>query len=79
MMSLANECCRHDLLITKEAIVKLPTQSPPISRDLLMHGGHQNGAGVEASGGVQAAQTVCDRLHGLARQMCYATEYGVSV
>jgi len=29
--------------------------------------------------GVEASQTACDNLRGLARQMCYATEYGVSI
>jgi len=28
---------------------------------------------------VEASQTVCDDLRGLARQMCYAVEYGVSI
>jgi len=53
--------------------IRLPVQSPPISRDNWM-----GEAGLGHSG-VEASQTVCDGLKGLARQMCYATEYGVSI
>lgn len=53
--------------------LRLPVQSPPVSRELA--GGH----GRECDGGIEAAQTACDRLTGLAQQMCYATEYGISM
>ncbi len=53
--------------------LRLPVQSPPVSREFVTGQGHQNAAGVEA------AQSVCDNLTGLAQQMCYATEYGVDM
>jgi hypothetical protein len=52
---------------------RLPDQSPPISRDERMEEAHFSQSGVAAS------QTACDDLRGLARQMCYAAEYGVSI
>ena len=51
----------------------LPIQSPPVSRELMTRQGYENEAGVEA------AQTVCDKLTGMAQQMCYALEYGVNI
>jgi hypothetical protein len=60
--------------------MRLPTQSPPISRELRNSAAVGNGFGVEGSRtGVIPAQTVCDHLTGLAQQMCYAVEYGVSM
>jgi hypothetical protein len=44
--------------------LRLPVQSPPVSRGLMTGQGHENNAGVEA------AQTPCDNLPYLARQMC---------
>jgi hypothetical protein len=52
--------------------LRLPVQSPPVSRGLLTGQGHVDSAGVEA------AQTVCDHLTGLAQQQCYATYYHVN-
>lgn len=52
---------------------RLPAQSPPISRDNLM------GEARLSQSGVAASQTDCDNLRGMARQMCYATEYGISI
>lgn len=52
---------------------RLPDQSPPINRD------KQNKDGYFSESGVAASQSVCDGLTGLARQMCYATEYGVMI
>jgi hypothetical protein len=51
----------------------LPAQSSPVGRRLWddSGGGRRDGAGVEAS------QTSCDGLTGLAQQMCYAVSYGV--
>jgi hypothetical protein len=57
----------------KQLIIRLPIQSPPISRDNRREEAHLSQYGVEAS------QTACDGLRGLARQMCYAVEYGVSL
>jgi hypothetical protein len=37
------------------------------------------GGGGDAEEGVEASQTHCDSLTGLAQQMCYALEYGVSM
>ena len=47
--------------------LRLPIQGPPVSRELM------TGQGYENAGGVEAAQTVCNRLTGLAQQMCYAS------
>jgi hypothetical protein len=44
--------------------LRLPTQSPPVSRELITRQGHENVTGVEA------AQAACDNLPYLARQMC---------
>jgi hypothetical protein len=57
----------------EQLTIRLPLQSPPISRDNRVEEAYLSQAGVEAS------QTVCDGLTGLARQMCYAVEYGVSI
>jgi hypothetical protein len=51
----------------------LPIQSPPVSRELMTRQGYENEAGIEA------AQTACDKLTGMAQQMCYALEYGVNM
>jgi hypothetical protein len=53
--------------------LRLPVLSPPVSRGPATGQGYQNAAGVEA------AQSICDNLDGLAQQMCYATEYGVNM
>jgi hypothetical protein len=52
--------------------LRLPPQSPPVSRE--------RAACREFDGtpGVEPAQSVCDSLTGLAQQMCYAVEYGVN-
>jgi hypothetical protein len=52
--------------------MRLPQQSPPVQRELVMSQACLKNAGVEA------AQTKCDRLPGLAQQLCYATLYGVN-
>ena len=52
---------------------RLPDQSPPISRGKRTEEAHLSQSGMAAS------QTACDDLRGMARQMCYAAEYGVSV
>jgi hypothetical protein len=49
--------------------MKLPAQSPPVSRTVC-HG--SGGAGRDGTG-VLASQTGCGGLTGLARQMCLAT------
>jgi hypothetical protein len=46
--------------------LKLPVQAA-VSRELAAGQGYENSAGVEA------AQSVCNRLTGLAQQMCYAS------
>jgi len=53
--------------------LRLPDQSPPVSRDLMTSKWRDRERGVEAS------QTPCDNLTGPAQQMCYALEYGISV
>ncbi len=58
-------------------LVKLPAQSPPVrrtiqSRDALEDQGHQTN---QSGAGVEAAQTVCDDLTGLAQDMCWAIIY----
>jgi hypothetical protein len=47
--------------------LRLPIQGPPVSRELM------TGQGYENADGVEAAQTICNRLTGLAQQMCYAS------
>ena len=37
------------------------------------------GQGYENAAGVEASQTVCDNLTGLAQQMCYSVVYGVDM
>ena len=56
-----------------QLISRLPDQSPPISRDKRMEEAHLS------QSGVAAAQSACDDLRGMARQMCYAAEYGISI
>jgi len=51
----------------------MPVQAPPIRRTDWHEPVFDSGSGVEA------AQSRCSHLRGLARQMCYATLYGVSV
>ena len=53
--------------------MKLPAQSPPVGRSLW----HDRGGGRQHGAGVEASQTACDGLTGLAQQMCYAVSYGV--
>jgi hypothetical protein len=53
--------------------LRLPAQCPPVPRELVA------GFGRESGGGVEVSQTACDRLTGLAQQMCYAVEYGISM
>ncbi len=52
--------------------MRLPPQSPSVFRDLLMSQASLQDAGVEA------AQTPCDALPGLAQQVCYALVYGIA-
>jgi len=51
--------------------LKLPRQCPPVRRELFapQEQAKQNG--------VAASQTPCDNLTGMARQMCFASQYGV--
>lgn len=51
--------------------LKLPQQAPPIRRD------PSNTQEYARKGGVEAAQTPCDNLTGMARQLCYSSQYGV--
>jgi hypothetical protein len=53
---------------------RLPVQSPPVVRYVVSSQGHQSS---ENGAGVQAAQTGCEGLTGLAKQMCYGVIYGV--
>jgi hypothetical protein len=57
---------------------KLPAQRPPVrrsvqSRNPLEDQGHQTS---QSGAGVEAAQTVCDNLTGLAQDMCWAIIFG---
>ena len=52
--------------------MRLPPQSPPVQREPLINQAYLKGTGIEAS------QSPCDSLQGMARQMCYAIEYGIS-
>jgi hypothetical protein len=53
--------------------LRLPAQNPPISRKLMAGQGHENAAGVQRSA------SACDKLTGLAQQMCYAVETGTNI
>lgn len=60
--------------------INLPVQSPPVHRADGSQGALGNRQGHQANdsyAGVQAAQTPCDGLTGLAQQMCLAVIYGV--
>lgn len=50
--------------------LRVPGQHPPITR------GNLGGEGRQIDFGMEAAQTHCDNLRGLAQQMCYAYQYG---
>jgi len=52
--------------------MRVPAQAPPVYRDLASNQAYQQQSGVEA------AQTPCDSLQGMARQTCFALEYGIS-
>jgi hypothetical protein len=52
--------------------LRLPVQAV-VSRELVTDQGSENAVGV------QAAQTACDNLTGLAQEMCYAVVYGVDM
>lgn len=51
-----------------------PIQAPPVARD--ERGEAASSTGVER--GVVPARSPCSQLPGMARQMCYASEYGIS-
>ena len=52
--------------------IKLPPQSAPVNRAAFDHDASLSTLGLEAS------RTACDSLHGMARQTCYALEYGIA-
>jgi hypothetical protein len=56
-----------------EPPLKLPLQTPPVQRNSFMTEEHAQ------DGGVEASQTPCDNLTGMARQLCFASEYGVDI
>jgi hypothetical protein len=60
-------------MLKATASLRLPTQNPPVSRKLTPGQGHEDAVGV------QQAQSPCDKLPGLARQMCYAVETGTNI
>jgi len=55
--------------------MNLPVQAPPVMRDprLILENPYLG------ESGLQASQSICDNLTGLAQQMCVAAEYGVSI
>jgi hypothetical protein len=53
--------------------LRLPTQSPPISRNPLANEARSTGIGVQP-----AQQDFCANLTGLAQQICYAATSGVN-
>jgi hypothetical protein len=55
-----------------------PVQSPPVSRQPVM-GQAQSATNQASQTGVTPSASRCDKLTGLAQQMCYAVKYGVSV
>ena len=59
----------------KSEKLNLPLQCQPVPRDLVIQA-----ATADRRAGVQPSQIdVCGGLQGLAQQMCYATQYGVSI
>jgi hypothetical protein len=52
-----------------------PIQAPPVARD--ERGEAASSTGVER--GIVPARSPCSGLPGMARQMCYAAEYGISM
>ncbi|MGH3921747.1 MAG: hypothetical protein ACRDTT_02535 [Pseudonocardiaceae bacterium] len=60
---------------TRRTAINLPIQARPVSRDDDWVGPPTQ----DPHGGVEAARSRCSSMRGLARQMCYATNYGVSV
>jgi hypothetical protein len=59
--------------------MNLPIQSLPVTREIVAREPQNMSAQDGSQPGVLASQTACDGLTGLARQMCYAVEYGVSI
>jgi hypothetical protein len=55
--------------------MNLPPQAEPVTRTLLL----PSQTPVTGGDGVTASLSACDNLTGLARQMCYGTQYGISV
>jgi hypothetical protein len=55
-----------------EPTINLPVQAPAVLRDVWT-----SPAVDQERGGIEAAKTRCSDLQGVARQMCYASEYGV--
>jgi hypothetical protein len=53
--------------------MQLPVQSLPVERNLV------SSSAINGANGIQPSQDVCAHLTGLAQQMCYATQYGVSI
>jgi hypothetical protein len=58
----------------EELPIRLPTQSPPVGRDLLARESRLGSNGLQP-----AQQDVCKNLRGLAQQICYATYYGIAI
>jgi hypothetical protein len=65
----------EDPVLSRRTTMNLPIQAPPISRDDDWLGTPNQ----DTVGGVEAARSRCSYMRGLARQMCYATRYGVSI
>ena len=64
----------HSIVAELSGWTRLPAQCRPIARQLSLGHGSRADAGVS---GVEAAQTACDGLTGLAQQMCYSVLYDV--
>jgi hypothetical protein len=58
---------------TRPSSMCLPIQAPPVRRD---EPGFRP-ARASTQHGVGASQSACSNLTGMARQMCYASQYGV--
>jgi hypothetical protein len=59
--------------------MNIPRQSPPVTRVIVAREPENMSTQDGSRPGVVGSQTACDSLPGLARQMCYAVEYGVSI
>ena len=54
-----------------QSAIRLPVQAAPVRRS------DWTGPSIQGEEGIQAAQSECSNLRGMARQLCYCAQYGV--